>query len=921
MPDLPTGTVTFLFTDLEGSTRLWEEYPEAMKVALARHDAILRDAVVSRGGHVVKTTGDGLLAAFGLAEGALGAAGDAQLALGAEGWGVTGPLRVRMGVHTGAAEFRDGDYFGPALNRAARLMQAAHGGQVLVSLATEELVRDSLGAEVGLVELGEHRLRDLSRPERVFQLTGPDLASQFEPLRTVNSFPGNLPLQLTSFVGRRDQLAEIVAELSATRVVTLTGVGGVGKTRLALQVAAEGEVRSQFGDGAWLVELGPIGDPDAVAEVATATLGVQQHQGRTLLESLAEALRAKRLLLLLDNCEHLLDASAALVDALLRSCPGVSVLATSREALEVPGERARRVPSLALPAAGTSAEEIATREAVRLFVERAQEVRRGFALDASTAGSVAQICRRLDGIPLAIELAAARTASMQVADIAARLDERFRLLTGGRRTAVERHQTLRATVDWSYELLDHAERLVFDRLGVFAGGFTLQAAEEVVADPQIHATEILDVLETLVARSMVALDETSSQTRYELLETMRQYARERLEAGDEADAVRARHAACFVALAQRAGRGLLGPDELAWTGRVDADLENLRAAFTWATDTGALDLAVGIPAPLWYQAFNSPQWGIGRWGEEAAALPGLDEHPDARTVLAVAIYSQAMLGDLAEARRYFDRVLDLEHRQGLEPDAPSRNAMLSVAAMESRLEETIRLNTEGMEAAAAAGDEPVRIVAQATLAIFHWVGGDREAARELAKDALRAARVVSSPTPTALALYALGYTLQDSDPVGAIEHLREGVELFRRSQSNTMTLLCLQLLSRLEALHGDPALALQSAHAAISHGYETGNRLYTTFGMRYSARAFLRVNRGDVAAVVLGWVDHEEYGVLLGEEAAIYQRDVTEARDALEVERYAALTARGAAMSYDEIIDYTLHETRQPTSETVPPGQ
>ena len=913
MPELPTGTVTFLFTDLEGSTRLWEQHPEAMKAALARHDELLRDAVEAQGGAVVKTTGDGLHAAFGSAEAALGAAAAGQTALNGQRWEVTGPLRVRMGLHTGAAEFRSGDYFGAALNRAARLMQAAHGGQVLVSLATEELVRDSLVAELGLAELGEHRLRDLSRPERVFQLTGPGLERDFASLRTVDSFPGNLPLQLTSFVGRQEELEEILAELDATRVVTLTGVGGVGKTRLALQVAAE--ALPLFGDGAWLIELGPIGDPEAVVEVAAATLGVQQHQGLTLVESLLEVLRTKRVLVVLDNCEHLLDAAAALVEALVRSCPGVWVLATSREALEVPGERSRRVPSLSLPAKAPNPEEVAGSDATRLFVDRAREVRRGFVLDEHTVGPVAQICRRLDGMPLAIELAAARVASMQPGDIAARLDERFRLLTGGRRTAVERHQTLRATVDWSYELLGDTEQLVFDRLGVFAGGFTLQAAEDVVANEHVAASEVLDVLDTLVARSMITLDETSSETRYELLETMRQYAWERLEARDEADVMRARHAACFVAFARRAGPGLLGPDEAAWAPRVEADLENLRAAFTWAADTANLDLAVGIPGPLWYRAFSDQQWGIGRWGEEAAALAGLEQHPEARTVLAVAIYSHAMVGNLAEARRCFERVLDLERRHDLSPDAASRTAMLSVSAMESRLEETIRLNEEAMQAAAEAGDEPVRILAQATLAIFRLFAGDHDVASQHAEDALQAARRTGSPTPTALALFAFGYTLQDRDPVRAIEYLREGVGLFRRTRSNTMTMLCLQLLSRLEALYGNPAPALESAHAAISYGYESGNRLYTSFGLRYSTRALLRVKYSDAAAVLLGWVEQQPYGLLLGEEAAVYDRDVAETRDAIEAERYAALTARGAAMSYDAIITYTLHEIEQAISE------
>ena len=416
MPELPSGTVTFLFTDLEASTRLWEEHPEAMKAALARHDEILREVIESIGGWVVKTTGDGVHAVFGTARDAATAAAAGQRRFADERWDGVDPLRVRIGLHTGEAERRDGDYFGPTLNRAARLMAAAHGGQVLVSHATEAVLRDSLPEDLELVDLGEHRLRDLSRPEQVFQLVGGGLEARFGPLRSLDAFPTNLPLQLSSFVGRVEELEDVAAALQSTRVVTLSGVGGVGKTRLALQVAAE--VLPRYRDGAWLIELGPVGEPDAV--VAASTLGIQQHQGRSLAESVVEALRGKQMLLVMDNCEHVLDASAALVESLVRSCPEVAVLATSREALDVSGERAKRVRSLPVPRPhDVSVESLAANEAARLFVDRAQEVRAGFALEATTAAAVAQICERLDGIPLAIELAAARVASMQPGDIAA----------------------------------------------------------------------------------------------------------------------------------------------------------------------------------------------------------------------------------------------------------------------------------------------------------------------------------------------------------------------------------------------------------------------------------------------------------------------------------------------------------------------
>jgi predicted ATPase/class 3 adenylate cyclase len=555
MGELPAGTVTFLFTDLEGSTRLWEQYPEGMKDALAHHDEILRGAVESHGGYVVKTTGDGLHAAFSVAPGAIDAARDAQRAL-ANFEGPGGPMRVRMGVHTGAAAHRDGDYYGTPVNRAARLAAAAHGGQVVVSLATAELVGDDLPEGTELTDLGEHRLRDLSRPEHVFQLRAPGLATTFPPLRTVDAYPTNLPLQLTSLVGRDDVLSKVVKALEYSRLVTITGVGGVGKTRLATQVAAE--LLPRLPDGAWLCELAAANDPDSLVQVAAATLGVQQRPNVSLEGSILEYLRAKDLLIVLDNCEHLLDAASRLAEGVLHECPDIRILATSREGLAVEGEQVWPLRSLEVPA-GATTEELAVSGAGRLFEERAQAVAPGFEIDSRSANAIAEICRRLDGIPLALELAAARVASMSPTEIEALLDERFRLLTGGRRTAVERHQTLRATVDWSYSLLERTERLVFDRLGVFAGSFDGAAVAAVVAGEGIEHWDVVNAMASLVGKSMVSAEITANDTtRYSMLETLRQYARERLDESGDADAWRRRHVAHYAAFAEDAAPGLVG---------------------------------------------------------------------------------------------------------------------------------------------------------------------------------------------------------------------------------------------------------------------------------------------------------------------------------------------------------------------------
>ena len=599
---VPSGTVTFLFTDLEGSTRLWEEEEHAMTAALVRHDEILRSAVEKHAGFVVKTTGDGVHAAFATASDALQAAVDAQRRLVAEQWSVSDELRVRMGVHTGSAEHRDGDYFGPAANRAARLMAAAHGGQVVVSLATEELVRDSFPDDVTLVDLGEHRLRDLARPERIFQLVHPELRSDFARLQSLDAFPCNLPAQVSSFVGRDHDITEVAHALAEWRLLTLTGVGGVGKTRLAIQVAAE--VLPHFPDGAWLCELAAASEPETMLQVIATALGVQARPGVSIEDRINEFLRTKRLLVVLDNCEHLLDAAARFAAAVLRDAPQVSILATSREGLAVDGEHIRALRSLSVPDPSADVETLARSDAARLFVDRAQAVDSSFVLDAATGAAVGELCRRLDGVPLAIELAAARIVAMSPAEIATRLDERFRLLTGGRRAAVERHQTLRATVDWSFSLCSPVDQRVFARLGVFAGTFGSSAAEAVATGEGVERWDVIEALASLVAKSMVVGDRAADRsTRYSMLETLRAYARERLDETDDPDQWRRRHAEHFAGFAEQAGSGLKGPDEHVWRARVRAELDNVRAAIGWALEsslTTDAQLGLRIVAALAY---------------------------------------------------------------------------------------------------------------------------------------------------------------------------------------------------------------------------------------------------------------------------------------------------------------------------------
>ena len=579
---IPLGTVTLLFTDIQGSTKLWEAEPGPMAAALRTHDEILRSAIESSGGYVFKTVGDAFCAAFWTAQAGLNAAITAQRQLGEQAWPTSRPILVRMALHAGACEERDADYFGPVVNRAARLEAAAHGGQVLLSATTADLLAGSLPGGVELADLGLHRLKDLGRPEHVFQAEAPGLAASFPPLTSLDNpdLPNNLPTLVSAFVGRDRELAEVRELISGSRLVTLTGAGGSGKTRLALQAGAEQTGR--LADGVWLAELAPLTDGGQIPGTVAAVLGVQDSGGSQVTDAVVRALASQDTLLVLDNCEHLIEASAKFCEQVIRHAPRVRFLVTSREPLGIDGERVYRVPSLSLPARDAdSTEEFTASDAVRLFAERAKAHQPDFVIDEQTAPLAATICRRLDGIPLALELAAARLSSMSLGQIAARLDQRFRLLTGGSRNAMPRQQTLQATVDWSFSLLGQSERDVLMRLSVFAGGFDLEAAEAVCPTETIDELDVLDLVGSLVDKSLVIADHTPASVRYRLLETIRQYSAQELlrAAGDDGVLrIRDRHAAFYLRLVQAAEPHLKSHGQGEWLSRLDTEWENLRGA-------------------------------------------------------------------------------------------------------------------------------------------------------------------------------------------------------------------------------------------------------------------------------------------------------------------------------------------------------
>ena len=604
----PTGEVTLLFTDIEGSTQLWDTHPDAMARALRRHDAVLRKVIEAHRGYVFKTVGDAFCATFADAADAVNAAVEIQRALAIEPWPPEATIRVRMGLHSGTCEERDGDYFGPEVNRTARLEAAAHGGQIVLSATTAELFSTVPATGITLVNLGEHRLKDLTRPERVSQVAASGLATDFPPLRSLSNpaLRHNLPQVASSFVGRHAELGRLRTLLATERLVTLTGPGGTGKTRLALQAAAEDLDGSA--DGVWFCDLSPRSHPDAVAREVAAVLGVPEAPGRDLLDALTESLASRHLLLVLDNCEHLLAPAATLVGGLLAGCPGIVILATSREPLSVPGEHVLRVPSLGLPGEDPGRDplsEVLESEATMLFVARARAHDDGFVVDEAAAPLVAAICRRVDGLPLAIELAAARLRAMSLSELEVRLGDHLRLLRSAGVQGVERQQTITALIDWSYRLLSDRERTVFARLSVFAGTFGLPAALTVGAGDDLDTFDVEDAVFSLVDKSLLVPEAAGSTTRYRYLESICQFAASCLEATvpPEVEDACSRLVSFYDGLAAEAEPGLFGPDEEEWLRRLNDEQPNLLVALEHAAAGLGVDdrgLAMGSALYLYW---------------------------------------------------------------------------------------------------------------------------------------------------------------------------------------------------------------------------------------------------------------------------------------------------------------------------------
>jgi predicted ATPase len=874
--------VTFLFTDIEGSTRRWEADADAMRAAIAAHDQVLRQTIESHGGWLFKHTGDGVCAAFASPRSAVNAAVAAQLTL---------ELPVRMGLATGEAELRDRDYFGAALNRAARVMSAGHGGQILLADSTAGLL-----SGVDLMDLGPRRLRDLPTPVGVFQVRAPGLRIEFPALRALDTSPGNLRPALTSFIGRESEVEDVQAALKIHRLVTLAGVGGVGKTRLALEVALR--LADEFPDGVWLFELAAVADPAAVPDAVATVLGITQQPGKTVTESLAAALEGRMRLLVFDNCEHVRDAAADLVEAILARSATVKILATSRERLEVADEQLWSVPSLDIGAGINSA-------AGSLFVERAQSISSRFSVSESQdATAVVEICRRLDGIPLAIELAASRMASMTPIEVRDRLDHRFRLLVGSRR-GLGRHQTLRHAVAWSYDHLDDPEKVLLQRCSVFAGGFDLQSACAVAGFDHNDDYEVLDLLDALVRKSLLVVDRLSGRTRYSMLETIREFAEELLAARGEASEIRAVHARHF---AQRETDVLALWDSprqseaYAW---ITAELANLRTAFRWAADNNDLDTAAIIATYVAFLGYLVERYEPITWAEELIEPARAVDHPRLAFlyVVAAGCYVIGRIDDAVPYAEVAAELLDGDRFQvpyGI--GGWPAGAYTSIGQPE---------RAAALCRAQLARGRDTHTLTRGCLVFALTMRGISDEAIALADGLVKAAEATRNPQAHCFALLAEGFVFRDADPTRALKAMRRGMAIAQETGNQNGESHLAAVLCRVETKYGDPIAALKYCRLAVYNHHESGNTTGISTPLAILASLFDRIGRNEAAATIAGFAFRPVTAASFPE----LSTTIAHLRKALGDDAYQSLAQGGADMTTTAMANYAFHQIDQARTE------
>ncbi len=854
-----------------------------MRAALAAHDAVLREAIESHGGFLFKHTGDGVCAAFASPSSAVDAAIAAQR--------VQLELPVRMGLATGEAELREGDYFGAVLNRAARVMAAGHGGQILLAESTAVLL-----SGVDLVDLGPRRLRDVPMPVGVFQVRAEGLRTEFPPLRALDTTPGNLRPATTSLIGRESELDEVQAAVKAHRLVTLTGVGGVGKTRLALEVASR--LVDEFPDGVWVFELAAVTDPAAVPDAVAAVLGITQQPGKTVSESVAGALEGRVRLLVLDNCEHVLDAAADLIEAILAQSATVEILATSREGLGVPDEQVRAVRSLDAAAGIDSA-------AVTLFVERARGIASGFSMATpDEVGAVVEICRRLDGIPLAIELAASRMASMTASEMRDRLDHRFRLLVGSRR-GLERHHTLRHAVAWSYDLLDDIEKTVLDRCSVFAGGFDLHSACAVAGSDDLDEYAILEVLDALVRKSLLVADRSSGRTRFSMLETIRQFAEDRLVAGGQATEVRVAHAHYFAGRETDIMALWDSPRQREAYDWFTAESANLRTAFRWAADHGDLDVAATIATYVGFLGYLVENYEPIAWAEELIEAACAVDHR--RLAFLYVIASQCYTsGRVDTAMRYSDAgMLVVGSGRGEVPYGI--DSMLCAADVYAGRPQRA---AEWCRGRVQSGRD-THTMARVGLIISLSVAQCHEEAIDATEGLIEAAEATRNPWVGSYALMALGIALTHADPVAALKAARRGRQVAEDSGNRGNGTLLASLLARLEAEYGDSLGALHYISLAIRNHHDSGNPTNLRTPLATLSTVLDRMGRYEPAATIGGF-GFNPFAVASQPELGTA---IAHLRDVLGEATYESLAHAGANMTAAAMVTYAYDQIDQARAE------
>ena len=875
MENLPSGTVTFLFTDIEGSTRLSQQYPKDMPALLARHHEILHKSIKRYNGYLFEIIGDALYSAFHSATDALNAAIDAQRQLQTEAWSPA-PVKVRMGIHTGTAYLNETQaptvYSGYAtLALTQRITSSGHGGQIILSGATRELIRDSLPADSELLYLGEKRLKDLLRPEHLYQLNASGLAANFPPLRTLDSFQHNLPLQLTTFIGREHEMIEIKHELELHRLVTLTGSGGTGKTRLSLQVAAE--LLEKFDHGIWFVELAPLTDPDLIPQIIVTAIGISEQAGKPPLELLKEYLHERQALIVLDNCEHLIEACAKVVNELLNTAPNLKILASSREALGVKGEASYPVPTLSLPDMKhlPVMEQLSQYEAVRLFIDRALLVAPHFVVDKENAPFIAQICCRLDGIPLALELAAARVKMLSVEQISKRLDDRFHLLTGGARTALPRQQTLRALIDWSYDILSESERLLLCRLSIFAGGWTLEAAEEICAgqngtpySESISAYDVLDSLTQLVNKSLVDVVEQphDRKTRYRMLETIRQYAREKLLEAGGGETIRQKHLAYFVDLAERAEPNLRSFDMITWLDRLEAELDNIRTALERAAKSEIEAQLRLSSALLWFWHIRGHKREGIDWLEHELAIEAAERGdrpllPERAVIRGKALNAAGfLLRMIRNDKKSIERskeALAIFQQLGSRGNLGMGNALLNLADMagyQGDLKRAGALAEESLQLLRETADKFSIAQCLDFLAWLKWAEGDSNEVKALLEEDLSLRKDIGDKDGIAQVLSRLArLVFLQGDLSQSIALYEESLALFREVGNEWVRGLILADLARVVQAQGDYGKATQILEEALALGRDLGDKylisqwLYSLGGVAQSQGDYVRATR------------------------------------------------------------------------------